>query len=202
MKLPSLSSFALAILLAASSGGAAAQGFGSVSSGKRLPDTVATAQPAEARPVPEVPAVAPDSPPAPEVSAVAPEANVRARCGRAGEPGYVRLRCGRRRSRDRGPRYHGRPSAARMPMPSPRARGSRVGRPGARQEIGAPALPAALRPRHRRIPHQARAQPQGPKAARGRFPHARGPVLNRWPQRAQRLSSCRSRVSYPNEADL
>ncbi len=73
MKLPSLSSVALAILLAASSGGAPAQGFGSVSSGKRLPDTVATAQPAESPPVPEVPAVAPESPPAPEVSAVAPE---------------------------------------------------------------------------------------------------------------------------------
>jgi hypothetical protein len=44
MKSPSLSSFALAILLAASSGGAAAQGFGSVSSGQRLPEDPVSAQ--------------------------------------------------------------------------------------------------------------------------------------------------------------
>jgi hypothetical protein len=64
MKLPSLSSVALAILLAASAGGAAAQGFGSVSSGKRLPEdpvpaqvqTPATAPPAEAIPTEPAPA--------------------------------------------------------------------------------------------------------------------------------------------------
>jgi hypothetical protein len=44
MKLPSLSYFALAILLATSSGGAAAQGFGSVSSGQRLPEDPVPAQ--------------------------------------------------------------------------------------------------------------------------------------------------------------
>jgi len=55
MKLPSLSSVALAILLAASSGGAAAQGFGSVSSGKRMPDAAPPAV-SETMPAPEVPA--------------------------------------------------------------------------------------------------------------------------------------------------
>jgi len=66
MKLTSLSSVALAILLAASAGGAAAQGFGSVSSGKRLSEdpvpvpaqTPATTPPAGANPAEPAPAAA------------------------------------------------------------------------------------------------------------------------------------------------
>jgi len=71
MKLPSLSSVALAILVAASSGEAAAQGFSSVSSGKRMPDTATTAQSPESPPVPEAPAVAAESPSAPGADAQA-----------------------------------------------------------------------------------------------------------------------------------
>jgi hypothetical protein len=80
MKLPSLSSVALAILLAASAGGAAAQGFGSVSSGKRLSEdpvpaqvqTPATVPPAEANATEPAPAAAAAEPnPAEPASAVA-----------------------------------------------------------------------------------------------------------------------------------
>jgi hypothetical protein len=73
MKSRHLLSVALAILVAASSGEAAAQGFSSVSSGKRMPDTAPTAQSPESPPVPETPAVAAESQPVPEAPAVVAE---------------------------------------------------------------------------------------------------------------------------------
>jgi hypothetical protein len=72
MKSRRLLSVALAILLAASSGEAVAQGFISESSGKRLPDTATTQSP-ESPPVSEAPAVASESPPVPGAPAMAPE---------------------------------------------------------------------------------------------------------------------------------
>jgi hypothetical protein len=73
MKFRRLLSVALAVALAASSGGTVAQGFGSVSSGKRMPDAAAPPAASETMPAPEVPAAtaAEPNPVVPTTGAVA-----------------------------------------------------------------------------------------------------------------------------------